>query len=175
MAYLFIFISRTTNANEIDVEPDSTTSHQRLGPAETEAEEHAGIEVEDREVAAEDVAAKKRCALQLKMRRLAERLYPEEGMSALGRILDETHLCFNSLEAKLPGDKRCDKTYKPVPDKSSDSDSGATIPSIIFDDRGDEVIVIQTVSVQPQGALRLLIQISEPKAQAKPSKCAISS
>ena len=143
--------------HQINVKPDSTTSHQRLRQAETEAEESTGMEVEDREAAAEEVKAKKCCALQLKMHQLAEWLYPQEGMSALDCIPDKTHLHSNSLEAKLPGDKQCDKTYKLVPDNSLDSDSEATIPSIIFDERGDRVIVIQKVSVQPQGLLRLLI------------------
>ena len=42
-----------------------------------------GAEIKGKEVVEEDVEGEKRRVLQLKMRRLGERLYPEEGMSAL--------------------------------------------------------------------------------------------
>lgn len=68
----------------------------------------------------------------------------------LTHILDVSHLGFGSLEAKLPGDRRCDKTYKPLPNNGPDSDSAseASIPLIVFDERGDEVVISQKVSVR---------------------------
>jgi hypothetical protein len=59
------------------------TMHQRLGQTETRVEERTGVEVEDREIRAEDVEAAKHCTLQLKMRRLADRLFPEKGVLVL--------------------------------------------------------------------------------------------
>ena len=85
-AYLFSFISGTTeNANVPDVDPDNTTNRQRPGQpgAETGAKESVGAEIKEKEVVEEDVEGEKRRVLRLKMRRLGERLYPEEGMSAL--------------------------------------------------------------------------------------------
>ncbi|KAH9020807.1 hypothetical protein EDB85DRAFT_1896002 [Lactarius pseudohatsudake] len=68
----------------------------------------------------DDVEAKKRQVLQAKMRRLAGRLYPEK-------------------EAELAGDSREDRTYKPLPNDPSDSDT--SLPPIILDENGDEVII----------------------------------
>ena len=42
-----------------------------------------GVEIEEKEVTEEDMEAEKRHVLQLKMRRLGEQLYPEEGTLAL--------------------------------------------------------------------------------------------
>lgn len=42
-----------------------------------------GVEIEEKEVTEEDMEAEKRHVLRLKMRRLGERLYPEEGTLAL--------------------------------------------------------------------------------------------
>ncbi|KAH9019427.1 hypothetical protein EDB85DRAFT_1892558 [Lactarius pseudohatsudake] len=67
-----------------------------------------------------DVEAKKRQVLQAKMRRLAGRLYPEK-------------------EAELPGDSRQDRTYKPLPNDPSDSDT--SLLSGILDENGNEVII----------------------------------
>jgi hypothetical protein len=57
--------------------------HQRLGQTETRVKECTGVEVEDREIRAEDVGAAKHRTLQLKMRRLADRLFPEKGVLVL--------------------------------------------------------------------------------------------
>ena len=83
---LFSFISGTTENTKVpDVDPDNTTNRQRPGQpgVETGVEESMGVEIKGKEVVEEDVEGEKRRVLQLKMRRLGERLYPEEGMSAL--------------------------------------------------------------------------------------------
>jgi hypothetical protein len=84
LAHLYFSISGTTaNGHAVDVDPDSTAIHQRLGQAETRVEESTRVEVEDKEITAEDVEAEKIRTLQLKMRRLSERLYPEKGTLVL--------------------------------------------------------------------------------------------
>jgi hypothetical protein len=134
LADLFSIFSGVTK--EAHVDPDGASGH--LGQVEIEV--NGGVAIEDREDVADDIEAKKRHALQLKMHRLAERLYPENGLSVLD-ILDASNIC--TLDADLPGDKRCDKTYKPIPNDASDSES--SIPSIIFDERGNEVIIVEQV------------------------------
>ena len=71
------------HASIVNVDPDSTASHQRPKQAEKEVEELTGVKIEDKEVVVEDGEVKKRHTLQLKMRRLAKRLYPEKGEPVL--------------------------------------------------------------------------------------------
>ena len=49
---------------------------------EVDVELNPGTEFEDEDITPEDANAKKRKILQLRMRRLAARLYPEKGASA---------------------------------------------------------------------------------------------
>jgi hypothetical protein len=81
------------------------------------------------------------------MCRLAERLFPEKGVSVLGCSW-ASNIC--TLEVELPGDKRGDKTYKPLLINTSNSDSKASLTSITFDEKGNKVVTVGKVSVQQQ-------------------------
>ena len=47
-----------------------------------------------------------------------------------------------TLEANLIGDKRYDKMYKPLPPPASELESDTSIPSVIYDENGNDVIVV---------------------------------
>ena len=78
------------------------------------------------------------------MRRLTECLYPGKGAS-VGKICYESNICIS--EADLIGDKHYDKMYRPLPPPASDSESESSIPSVIYDENGDEVIIVDRVSI----------------------------
>ena len=112
-----------------------------------EVELNPRVGIKDGEIIVADNDAKKCDALQLKMCCLAEQLFPEKGASvpSAGDICYTPNIC--TSEADFPGDKHYDKTYKPLPPPASNSDSEASIPSILFDDEGDEVVIVGRVSV----------------------------
>ena len=83
-----------------------------------------------------------------------------------------------TLEAYLIGDKRYDKTYKSLPPPASESKSDASIPSVIYDEDGNNVIVVdfaEQVSVNLDSLWStFLIVVQEWEAQTKPCGSTVS-
>ena len=124
-----------TESTPVRVDSDSVTGDP--GQVDINVDSNTGVEFEDGD-------AMKCKALQPKMRCLAERLYPEKGASA-GNICYASNVC--PSEAELIGDKHYDTTYKLLPPPASDSESEASIPSVIYDENGNEAIIVGRVSV----------------------------
>ena len=135
-------MAENPNADPGDGTTSKTTELQKQATIEIAVNLRA--EIEEGGDVAEDMEAPKHHALQLRMPRLAGWLYPDEGALVFD-LFDVSNI--HTLEAELPGDRRCDRTYKPLPNRASDSDSEASIFSINFDEAGEEVVAGKEVSV----------------------------
>ena len=82
---LFAFSSSVAESAPVGVDSDGVTRELSLPrQVEVDVELNPRTEFEDKDITPEDANAKKRKILQLRMCRLAARLYPKKGASAGG-------------------------------------------------------------------------------------------